>query len=162
LVRAGAFIPMINDIQSTEDYDSSKLTVHYYADKSVASANYEMYEDDGKTHQAIDKGLFELLQFSAKQQDQQLSIKLNRKNQLNSQNQKNSPNKYQSKIKTGRGYVGMPKQRTMSIVIHNWKNPVATVNLNNKKIKDSVWHEKAQTLTITFAWQHQPLTLTIN
>ena len=157
LVRAGAFIPMIDDIQSTQDYDANKLTLHYYADKSVSAVDYEMYEDDGKTYQSIEKGLFELLQFSAKQQDQQLSIKLTRKNQVNNL----SSNKYQTKIETGLGYVGMPKQRIISIVIHNWNKPVIAMRLNNKTIKDSVWHEKKQTLTIKFTWQHQPLTLTI-
>ncbi len=140
LVRAGAFIPMIDDIQSTQDYDASKLTLHYYADKSVATADYEMYEDDGKTYQAIEKGLFELLQFSANQQQQHLSINLNRK---------------------GKGYNGMPKERNMTVVIHNITQAPSNIQLNNKVIKNGVWQDKNNTLTVTFAWQHQPLTLTI-
>ncbi len=139
LVRAGAFIPMIDDIQSTQDYDASKLTLHYYADKSVSSADYEMYEDDGKTYQAIEKGLFELLQFSAKQQ-KHLSISLNR---------------------TGKGYNTMPKERNMTLVIHNITQAPNKISLNNKVIKNAIWLEKNNTLTVTFTWQHQPITLTI-
>lgn len=140
LVRAGAFIPMIDDIQSTQDYDASKLTLHYYADDSVPSADYEMYEDDGKTYQAIEKGLFELLQFSANQQQQQLSISL---------------------IRKGKGYSGMPKERNMTVVIHNITQAPSKIRLNNKVIKTGLWQEKSNTLTVTFAWQHQPITLTI-
>ena len=140
LVRAGAFIPMIDDIQSTQDYDTSKLTLHYYADNSVASADYEMYEDDGKTYQAIEKGLFELLQFSANQQQQHLTINLNRK---------------------GQGYKGMPKERNMTVVIHNITQAPSNIRLNNKVINKGIWNNKNNTLTVTFAWQHQPITLTI-
>ncbi len=140
LVRAGAFIPMIDDIQSTQDYDASKLALHYYADNSVTSADYEMYEDDGKTYQAFEKGLFELLHFSANQQQQQLSINLNRK---------------------GNGYEGMPKERNMTVVIHNITQAPSNIRLNNKVIKTGLWQEKSNTLTVTFAWQHHPITLTI-
>ena len=140
LVRAGAFIPMIDDIQSTQDYDASKLTLHYYADNSVTTADYEMYEDDGKTYQAIEKGLFEILQFSANQQQQHLSINLNRK---------------------GKGYNGMPKERNMTIVIHNITQAPKSIRLNNKVINNGVWQDKNNTLTVTFAWQHQPITLAI-
>ncbi|PKI14094.1 TIM-barrel domain-containing protein [Colwellia sp. 12G3] len=139
LVRAGSFIPMVDNIQSTQDYDASKLTLHYYADKSVPTANYEMYEDDGKTYQAIEKGLFELLQFSAKQQ-KQLSISLNR---------------------TGKGYKSMPTARVMTLVIHNVEQAPKKVSLNNKVIKNAIWQNTDNTLTVNFTWQHQPLTLTI-
>ncbi|KGJ93312.1 TIM-barrel domain-containing protein [Colwellia psychrerythraea] len=140
LVRGGAFIPMIDDIQSTQDYDPCKLTVHYYADSSVSSADYEMYEDDGETYQAIEKGLFELLKFSAKQQKKQLTININR---------------------TGKGYNGMPQARIMTLVIHNIAQPPNKISLNNKVINNAMWQNKSNTLTVTFTWQHQPLTLTI-
>jgi oligosaccharide 4-alpha-D-glucosyltransferase len=139
LVRAGAFVPMIDDIQSTQDYDSSKLTLHYYADSSVSRADYEMYEDDGKTYQTIEKGLFELLHFSAEQQ-KHLSISLNR---------------------TGNGYKGMPTTRVITLVIHNIEQAPKRVSLNKKLIKNAIWQDKNNTLTVTFTWQHQPLTLTI-
>jgi len=157
LVRAGSFIPMIDDIQSTQDYDASKLTLHYYADKSVSAANYEMYEDDGKTYQAIEKGSFELLQFSAKQQVQQLSIKLTRKNQVNNL----SSNKYQTQVETGLGYSGMSQNRSMTLVIHNIEQTPNKISLNNTVINNALWQEKNNTLTVTFDWQHQPITLTI-
>jgi oligosaccharide 4-alpha-D-glucosyltransferase len=99
-----------------------------------------MYEDDGKTYQAIEKGLFELLQFSANQQQQHLTINLNRK---------------------GKGYKGMPKERNMTVVIHNITQAPSNIRLNNKVINKGIWNNKNNTLTVTFAWQHQPITLTI-
>ncbi|MGL1956095.1 MAG: DUF4968 domain-containing protein [Colwellia sp.] len=140
LVRAGSFIPMIDDIQSTQHYDSSKLTLHYYADKSVNTAQGQMYEDDGKTYQANEKGLFELLTFNAAQNQDKLAIIL---------------------AHSGKGYPTMPKQREMSLVIHHWEKQPKTINVNNKQADNALWDKKHQTLTIKFLWQHQPLTLSI-
>ncbi|MBU2870758.1 TIM-barrel domain-containing protein [Colwellia sp. E2M01] len=156
LVRAGSFIPMVDAIQSTMDYDATQLTLHYYADNSVPSAEYEMYEDDGETYQAIEKGLFELLHFTAKQHStlqpkaKKLTINLNR---------------------TGKGYKGMPNERAMTVVIHNITKAPESVNLNNAELnnaelknaelKNVDWQKSSNTLTITFTWQHQPLTLTV-
>jgi oligosaccharide 4-alpha-D-glucosyltransferase len=165
LVRAGSFIPMIDNIQSTQDYDASKLTLHYYADKSVRSAEYEMYEDDGKTHQAIEQGLFELLHFSAIQSDQQLSISLSRnrqdktnKTQITTQQTFNGKSNNNVKIK---GYAGMPKSRQMNLVIHNITQKPTQITLGEQAINNAIWHPTKQTLTLGFTWQHQPLTLKI-
>ena len=139
LVRAGSFIPMIESIQSTKDYDNSELTLHYYADSSVTSAEYEMYEDDGKTYQAIEKGLYEILSFSAKQNKNKLAISIGQ---------------------SGKGYPNMPKQRAITLVIHNWKTSAKEISIANQKVASS-YNENSQTLTVKFTWQHQPLTLKV-
>ena len=141
LVRAGSFIPMIDDIQSTQDYDATNLTVHYYADRSVSNAAYDMYEDDGEAYQAIEKGAFELLQFSAVHQ-QKLTLNIQRKI-------------------AGIGYDGMPKTRNMTVIIHNISEAPKTISINKKLVKNSVWQQQNNTLTLNFSWQHQPLTITI-
>jgi oligosaccharide 4-alpha-D-glucosyltransferase len=141
LVRAGSFIPMIDDIQSTQDYDATNLTVHYYADRSVSNASYDMYEDDGEAYQAIEKGAFELLQFSAVHQ-QKLTLNIQRKI-------------------AGIGYDGMPKTRNMTVIIHNISEAPKTISINKKLVKNSVWQQQNNTLTLNFSWQHQPLTITI-
>ena len=140
LVRAGSFIPMIDDIQSTKDYDSSKLTLHYYADSSVESAHYEMYEDDGEMFQANAQNLFELLSFTASQKEQSLTINL-------------SHNKGT--------YQGMPTNRDINLVIHNWQKQPKNVNITNQQTLKTTWREESKTLTISFSWQHQPLSLLI-
>ncbi|GAA6171655.1 glycoside hydrolase family 31 protein [Colwellia sp. KU-HH00111] len=140
LVRAGSFIPMIDAIQSTKDYDNTKLTLHYYHDKSVNHSVGEMYEDDGEMFQANTQDLFELLSFKANQQSGQLAIHLSR---------------------NAHHYVGMPKSRQMTLVIHNWQNSPAKVMLNNKVINDLSWDKTTRTLTVNFVWQHQDLTLNV-
>lgn len=140
LVRAGSFIPMIEDIQSTKDYDNSKLTLHYYADESVKNSTSEMYEDDGEMFQANAQGLFELLSFKANQQSGKLSIDLSRNDNH---------------------YVGMPQNRQMTVVIHNWQSQPSNVMVGKEKAKNINWNKKTQTLTVKFNWHHQDLTLDV-
>ncbi len=140
LVRAGSFVPMIDDIQSTKDYDNSKLTLHYYADKSVESSHYEMYEDDGEMFQASRQRAYELLSFTTDQKKDNLNVKLTHSES---------------------SYIGMPENREMILVIHNWQEKPTTVTLNKKQAQQVNWHEKTKTLTIKFTWQHQPLTLDV-
>ncbi len=142
LVRAGSFIPMIDDIQSTKYYDSSKLTIHYYADNLVESAYYEMYEDDGETYQAKQQGLFELLTFTASQKKSHIKINLKRSEQT-------------------KNYARKPSSRLIKLVIHHWKNQPEKVMIANKMVKDFNWYKKAQTLTIVFPWQQQSVTIDV-
>jgi oligosaccharide 4-alpha-D-glucosyltransferase len=128
LVRGGSFIPMIDDIQSTIDYDATNLTVHYYADRSVNNASYDMYEDDGEAYQAIENGAFELLQFSAVHQ-QKLTLNLQRK-------------------LAGIGYDGMPQTRNMTVIIHNISEAPKAISINNKRVQNSVWQQQNNTLTL--------------
>jgi oligosaccharide 4-alpha-D-glucosyltransferase len=140
LVRAGSFIPMIDDIQSTKDYNNSNLTLHYYADKSVEYSHYEMYEDDGEIFQANVQGLFELLLFKASYNDKQLSFDFSHK---------------------GSGYSDMPTNRQMKLIVHNWQYKPSKVSIGKQEGQQVDWNEMTKILTIKFTWQHQPLTLSI-
>lgn len=140
LVRAGSFIPMINDIQSTKFYNNNALNLHYYADESVKSADYEMYEDDGEMFQANTQGLFELLAFKANQQGGKLSIRLSRNDTH---------------------YVGMPKSRQMTLTIHNWPSRPTKLLIGGQQATQLNWSQKTQTLVVKFPWQHQALTIDI-
>jgi oligosaccharide 4-alpha-D-glucosyltransferase len=55
----------------------------------------------------------------------------------------------------------MPKQRDMTLIIHNIEQAPKKISLGNKEIKNVLWQDTDNTLTVTFTWQHQPLTLTI-
>jgi len=148
LIRAGSFIPMIESIQSTQNYDNSKLSLHYYADSSVSSAAYEMYEDDGKNHQAINKGLYELLHFTAYQKEETLKVEFSR--DVNHNLQAGNIN-----------YLGMPTQRDMTVVIHNWQTQPSRIQVGEMEIDNGIWDNVNKTLTVRFNWQHQPLSLMI-
>lgn len=73
-VRAGAFIPMAHAMQSTRDYSSKHIELHYYHDRSVAAGSGKMYDDDGETPEAFEKGKYELLQFASRVADAGLAI----------------------------------------------------------------------------------------
>jgi alpha-glucosidase (family GH31 glycosyl hydrolase) len=64
-VRAGAFIPMVKAVPSTDDYSSKELTVLYFPLPGKSSEGI-MYEDDGKTYGAYEKGVYEILRFWTK------------------------------------------------------------------------------------------------
>lgn len=172
LVRAGSFVPMIEAIQSTQNYSSETLTLHYYADNSVKKSQGTMYEDNGNTHKANEKGEFELLSFHAEQN-------------VTSFNSKG--NKAELKIHLshqGNGYEGMPAQREITLVVHNWQSEITEVtlshnqddftldspnpesdNLTSQKSanKNINYHydEGSKSLSLTFIWQHKPITLEV-
>lgn len=97
-VKAGSFIPLVpvphnekGDI-STDYYTSRKLTIRYYPSYQK-EAQGEMYEDDGKTYGAYEKGAFQLLHFQS------------------------TGNKIFRFTLTGNGYQKMPEKRKIQLEI---------------------------------------------
>ena len=164
LVRAGAFIPMIDSIQSTKTYTSKDLSVHYYADVSVNKSQGEMYEDDGETRQSIENRKFQRLHFSAKHSGVQ-----------------NSAIDFQFST-SGNGYESMPKARSTILVIHNLlEQPkmieltsgeqVITIAVNtlkdnqpvksNAHLKQAYWDATTKILRVPFVWRHEEIKIAI-
>jgi alpha-glucosidase (family GH31 glycosyl hydrolase) len=81
-VKAGSFIPMSKVIQSTEEYQTKNVTLHFYDHPSVFSSEGMWYEDDGLTADAYEKGLYNLLKIENKRSKKSSSIdfKLNKGN----------------------------------------------------------------------------------
>lgn len=70
-VKAGSFVPMLqNDIANTEQYDTRKLDLHYFADTSIASSTYSMYDDDGIDPNALASSRYQRLVFNASHTEQ--------------------------------------------------------------------------------------------
>ncbi len=138
LVRAGSFVPMTPEIQTTRDYSSEKLTLHYYADESVPEASGQMYEDDGSSRTSLEDGRFELLEFKAQQKDDYLRIELDR---------------------SGQGYEEMPAARELEIIIHNWTADTRMVRFGDRVVKA---RKKGDRLTARVVWDHQPALLEVN
>jgi alpha-glucosidase (family GH31 glycosyl hydrolase) len=116
-VRGGSFIPMIEPIQNTEKYSSENLILHYYFDEAVNQSGFTMYEDDGKTKDAYEKGLFELLDFKANCLDDFLNFSFSREKHT--------------------VYAGMPDTRTIELVIHNISSLPGKVLVDEKEVKIS-------------------------
>jgi alpha-glucosidase (family GH31 glycosyl hydrolase) len=77
-VRGGSFIPMIKTIQNTSEYSLDNFDLHFYFDQTYSSSG-ELYNDDGLTPNAFEKGAYELVSFNSKMSKNILTISLNQK-----------------------------------------------------------------------------------
>ncbi|MFZ6815473.1 TIM-barrel domain-containing protein [Undibacterium sp. Rencai35W] len=129
-VRAGAFIPMINVIQNTTAYSTKSFNLHYYHDASVTKGSGKLYEDDGETSSAYEKGRYELLEFSSTFSAQQLNLYL--ANRL------------------GRHVDSI--DRKVTIFVHNVSSKPSAVKLNQRAIP-FVWDAQKKQLNIMVDWR---------
>ncbi len=149
LVRAGAFVPMVDVVQSTEDYSSEELTLHYYADESAISSEGRMYEDDGESRTSLEDGAFELLEFGATRSSNNLEISLSR---------------------SGGDYTGRPSDREVTLIVHNWPLAENSIRFGDEEIntfrrlgrRESAATFENNTLTVRFRWDHADATLIID
>jgi hypothetical protein len=151
LVRAGSFVPMIEDIQTSRDYSSEKLTLHYYADESVSNARGQMYDDDGKSPASLEDQQFELLRFDAQHIGDAVTFTLRR---------------------DAGDYHGKPASREITMLIHHWTRPVTSVAVNEFPVPvtkrmpregaGATVDPKRNTLTVRFSWHQPTVTLRVN
>ncbi|MBM7073617.1 DUF5110 domain-containing protein [Shewanella sp. 202IG2-18] len=113
MVKAGSFIPMVEAVQSTKDYTTQHLTLHYYHDDSVKRAHGQMYEDNGTNPNSIEDEKFELAKFEFNFTGKELNIELSRN--LNN-------------------YASALKKRQLSFVLHNVTKKPKAVYVNDKKV----------------------------
>ncbi len=113
LVKAGSFIPMVDAVQSTKDYSTENLTLHYYHDESVKQSKGRMFDDDGKNPISIDAAKYELATFSSNFAYNTLKFVLNR--ELNA-------------------YTKAIKHRELSIVVHNVAKKPKAVLVNGSEV----------------------------
>ncbi len=78
-VRGGAFIPMARPIQTTANYDVSVLDVHFYYDEQAKNSTASLYNDDGKTSNAYEKGMFESIEMEAEVDTGAINITIQKK-----------------------------------------------------------------------------------
>ncbi|WP_069130521.1 glycoside hydrolase family 31 protein [Rhodohalobacter halophilus] len=64
-VRGGTIIPMIELVQSTEDYSVETLKLLQFHDRTVPYYTTSIYHDDGSTYDAYKKGKYEMLHISS-------------------------------------------------------------------------------------------------
>jgi len=121
-VRGGSFIPMIQPIQNTNQYSLKSFDLHYYFDNDVKSSFGKLYNDDGETSNAFEKGMYEVVNFNSIYNRNRLSIKIN--------------------TEQGANYITSSK--TVNLVIHN-------ISKKPKRIKGLkyTWNEITHTVTIS-------------
>lgn len=98
-VRGGSFVPMIETIQNTSKYSLDNFNLHFYFDDSVKTSSGKLYNDNGETPQAFEKGQFEILNFNSNNNGNTLVLKLT--------------------ANTGKNYT--PTDKNVTIVVHNLK-----------------------------------------
>jgi len=137
LVKAGAFIPSVANMQSIDNYSTSALTVDYYHHDSIAQSAYTLYDDNGTSPNSIKDDAIQRIKFTA-QQTAASNLHL------------------QSSI-SGK-YDNAPNKRSIKYVIHGIKNmpqsvtvdgkSVSLVKAENADLKRAVYDENAQLLTV--------------
>lgn len=128
-VRGGAFIPMAKSIQCTKEYDGNIFELHYYYDASVKKSEGQLFNDDGLTADAYEKDDYELLKFASEVNKRKVEIE------------------FEAEI--GKAY--QPKNKTITLVLHNIKSEPKWVKNKPKKI-DFNYNEEHQTVSIPLQW----------
>ena len=64
-VRAASLIPMAPAVETTQDYATDTLLLHYYPEPVIPTSGREMYEDDGEAPDAYEVGQYQRLLFAA-------------------------------------------------------------------------------------------------
>ncbi|WP_372800828.1 DUF5110 domain-containing protein, partial [Lutibacter sp.] len=84
-VRGGAFIPIINQIQHTQQYNLNSFNLHFYFDKEVTKSESNLYNDDGETPNAYEKEMYEMFHFKSNYKKGNLTIKIKQERGVNYQ-----------------------------------------------------------------------------
>ena len=125
-VRAGAFIPLAKVVQTTRDYSTRNIELHYYHDASAKAGSGKLYDDDGETAQAYEQGKYELLRFTSKLRGRSLALDI--------------------ASETGAHYAR--PQRSVELSVHNVGARPAAVMLDGQPLAFA-WNAASRLLTAT-------------
>jgi oligosaccharide 4-alpha-D-glucosyltransferase len=112
-VRGGSFIPMIKTIQNTSKYTLYNFDLHYYFDEKTTNSSGKLYNDNGITSNAFEKGEFEILNFNSNLKNKIVTIKFN--------------------TETGKSFASSDKN--VNLVLHNLKAKRISVDGKNIPFK---------------------------
>jgi alpha-glucosidase (family GH31 glycosyl hydrolase) len=70
------FVRLAKVVQSTRDYSTRALELHYWHDAGITASSGQLYDDDGKTPGAFEAGKYELVRFSSRADAGKLEIGL--------------------------------------------------------------------------------------
>jgi len=86
-VRAGSFIPMLDNYQSTDVYPKNKLIIHFYPALDTAKTQYSLFEDDGIQAQNLKQENYQIIKFVGENTIKgiRLSLKVDKKKYSNTQ-----------------------------------------------------------------------------
>jgi oligosaccharide 4-alpha-D-glucosyltransferase len=126
--KEGSFIPQyISTGENTAEINRKNLKVIYVP--SALKSNYDMYDDDGETKNALALNQFELIKFSS-------TGKTSKGLTISIQNNNGS-------------YKGKPSERNISLIIPALEKCPQTVLLNGKVVKNIIWDNEILTIAVT-------------
>jgi oligosaccharide 4-alpha-D-glucosyltransferase len=123
--RGGGFIPMINPIKNTTAYTSEILIIHHYYDPEIINSEFIIYDDDGETKSAYEKGLYELLEIKSMHFDSFVLFTFNRKEAFN--------------------YNGKPATRNIELLIHGYNSKPGKIQTGRVPVKNALSKQAYQT-----------------
>lgn len=115
-VKGGSFIPMSPVSKSTMHYSLDQFEMNYYVDPLTTKSSYRLYNDDGKTADAYNKGLYEIINFSSENTNEVLTIDM-------------------QKVTKNEGYAG--KTYKVKFNIFNLDQKPQGITINGKPLKQS-------------------------
>ncbi len=129
-VKGGSFIPMTIKAVSSSNYSLNTFELHYFVDTKQSKSNYKLYNDDGETPNAFEKGKYEMMDFDAINDAKLLQISL-------------------SKQTTIDDYKNMNNQ--VHLMIHNLTKKPKNVKINGNilNLTDWKWNAKDGVLEIS-------------
>lgn len=130
LVKGGAIIPMLKKVAATTKADLNNLEVHYYM-AANKSTSYRLYNDDGTTPEAFEKGAYELVNITANTTGKLLTIDF--------------------KPEVGKSYTA--KDKTVDLCLHNLTRQPKKVMVNDKAVKGWKWDAAKATISLTVSGQ---------
>ncbi|KAA1244409.1 TIM-barrel domain-containing protein [Aquimarina sp. RZ0] len=131
-VKGGSFIPMIAPVQHTGLYTTKEFELHYYHDATVKTSKGKLYDDDGKTPNAYEKGKYEILTFSSTVNPKKLSIDL--------------------VADTGRLYT--TSHRKIFVNIHHIETPPYSITIGTNTISFD-WNRETKIVSFNVDWNSE-------
>jgi alpha-glucosidase (family GH31 glycosyl hydrolase) len=128
-VRGGAFIPMIKTIQNTTAYSLANFDLHYYVDDKTTNSTGKLYNDNGNTVQAYEKGEYEILYFKSSNNAKELNLSM----------------------MTEIGKKFQPTSKNVNLYLHHLDSKVSAVLINGKK--SSFKNINNNTIEINVLWE---------
>ncbi len=127
--KGGAFIPMKAKAESTSSYNLNSFDMHFFTDENVTKSSYELYNDDGHTPAAFEKGLYEMMHFSSENNKDVLKLRY--------------------RHEKGSGWT-CKQEKNVRFIVHNTTKKPRKIMLNGEKQdkKQWTWDREKSELTI--------------
>ena len=129
-VRGGAIIPIIDPVQSTDEYELNNFQLHYYFDQKVKKSQRLIYNDNGLLANAYENDQYELLKVTA---------------------QHNS-NRIQMELSATKGMHFNFDKKEIELVVHNMKKAPKKVLIKNDKLNYH-YDQLSQTFRMNLSWE---------